>query len=167
MRYSTRVSRYTSQACIVYRLGKLNIVSCRVWQYVQYVQYCIVHNHFTFSKENFCKFATTLLLLQHPPPPTSPPPCMNSCIAILFALFCIVYRLVYRDIFRVSTRVSTRQEICDIAQPYHLHNIVLNASCINVQHPTFCTLILTYFNSLRKHYCVKVFFTLTSVYKLC
>ena len=28
VRYSTRVSRYTSQGCIVYRLGKLNIVSC-------------------------------------------------------------------------------------------------------------------------------------------
>ncbi len=28
VRYSTRVSRYTSQACIVYRLGKPNIVSC-------------------------------------------------------------------------------------------------------------------------------------------
>ncbi len=93
VRYSTRVSRYTSQACIVYRLGKLNIVS-RIGKH---------EKHEWLMLE---KLFLSLSLCLFPPPlslslslcvcvyPTRP--CIDSCIAIHFANF----------VYRVSTRVS-------------------------------------------------------------
>ncbi len=91
VRYSTRVSRYTSQACIVYRLGKQNIISCTL--------------------------SLSLSLSLSLPLSSSKIPCIMYRLVYRDTFGAILYRLVYHDTFAVSTRVSTREDNLDIAQP--------------------------------------------------
>ncbi len=105
MRYSTRVSRYTSRACIVHRLGKLNIVSCitKRGKKNSISPFFILPTFPTTTTPNHCptniaevwlvsdpyQFQLTTIRCQ----PTS---------AILVWLPCALFALVYH----VSTRVS-------------------------------------------------------------
>ncbi len=116
VRYSTRVSRYTSQAYIVYRLGKPNIVS-RIDKVAKMVKKLFSHS---LSPLLFLPFLSLSL-----------PPCTRPVISTTTSIIpCIVYRLVYRDTFAVSTRVSTQQEIWDIAQPYKYYSKTIYVSML-------------------------------------
>ncbi len=115
VRYSTRVSRYTSQACIVYRLGKLNIVS-RIGKHEKH-EWLMLEK--LFLSLSLCLFPPPSLSLSLSVCVYTRPDRVSTRVSrYILPTLCIVYRLVYRDIFSVSTRVSTRQKKLNIAQPY-------------------------------------------------